>query len=141
MQAFERFVVSTGRAGSTLLSKLLHENQRVMSLSGFFGSLDFVDRFTSEPVSGEHLASMLLATDEVGLLMGSRGFRIKESAIGSHHDMAEHRQRWGVDFVPALFADALPLLDRDPVELFDEILAFARKQPTRSAGDQYRAIF
>jgi hypothetical protein len=133
----EGFIVSTGRAGSTLLSKLVAENRQVLSLSEFLGAVDNLRRFPVEPVSGAEFGAMLSCPDDIGVLMRSRGFRIKESTY--EHGVAD--RRWGVLEIPALLAATLPTLTDDPDALFDEIIAFTSGLPTQPAGDQYRALF
>ena len=43
----DRFVVGTGRCGSTLLSRMLGENRSVLSIFEFFNGLDMTRRFSS----------------------------------------------------------------------------------------------
>ena len=47
-----RFIVGTGRCGSTLLSRMIRENPQVVSLFEYFNGLDVRRRFSKAPMSG-----------------------------------------------------------------------------------------
>ena len=51
-----RFIVGTGRCGSTILSKMLDEHPTVAVLSVFLISLDFEDKHGEREVSGPEAA-------------------------------------------------------------------------------------
>jgi hypothetical protein len=51
----DRFIVGTGRCGSTLLSQMLAEHPAVLSLFELFNGIDAARRFAPEPISGEEL--------------------------------------------------------------------------------------
>ena len=55
----QRFIVGTGRCGSTLLSRMLAESPHLLSLSEFFNGLDMSERFAPEPIDGETLAELI----------------------------------------------------------------------------------
>ena len=46
----DRFVVGTGRCGSTLLSRMLAEQPQTLSVFEYFNGLDAARRFTREPL-------------------------------------------------------------------------------------------
>ncbi|MET0984538.1 MAG: hypothetical protein ABW034_03930 [Steroidobacteraceae bacterium] len=52
MAHIEGFIVSTGRAGSTLLSRMLAQNSKTLMLSEFLGAADNLDRYPTDPVDG-----------------------------------------------------------------------------------------
>ena len=54
----ERFVVGTGRCGSTLLSLMLAQHRDVVSLHEFFTGLDWGRRFAAGSFPGEDLADV-----------------------------------------------------------------------------------
>jgi len=53
----ERFILNTGRAGSTLPSRTVSENRGTLSLSEFLGGVDNLDRFHTDPVMGQGQAA------------------------------------------------------------------------------------
>jgi len=55
----ERFIVGTGRCGSTLLSRMLGLNPETLSLFEYFNGLDVFRRFAPEPVSGAEFADLI----------------------------------------------------------------------------------
>lgn len=132
----ERFIISTGRAGSTLLSHMLAENKRILSLSEFLGGVDNLDRFPAEPVTGERLARILDSADGMGVLTARRGLGLKEILF------KEGGERWAPGRIPAIMLASLPFLDpENPEGLFDDMIAWAKAQPTRSIREQYLALF
>jgi len=139
MAAAERFIISTGRAGSTLLSRMLSENRGTLVLSEFLGGADNLDRFPTDPVTGERLASILGRWDNMGALMRRRAFGLKEILYSG----GEKQGRWGDGSkMPTMLSAPLPYLEPDnPEGLFDDMIAWAKQQPTRSIADQYRALF
>jgi hypothetical protein len=133
------FVVSTGRCGSTMLSRILSKHPDVLSLSEFFrticddstesklptGDMDGPELWrrlslTSPAVDGYVLAN--LASDEMCYPYHRGRF---DPAVG----------------VPVICHATLPLLSDDPDTLFDHLAAEVSSWPKRSAAEQYEAIF
>ena len=54
-----RFIVGTGRCGSTLLSKMIARNPEVLSLFEYFNGLDGARRFRAEPMSGAEYRDLI----------------------------------------------------------------------------------
>ncbi|MCP4903557.1 MAG: sulfotransferase, partial [bacterium] len=54
-----RFVVGTGRCGSTLLSRMLSMNAKVLNVFELFSGIDQFFRFQTRPVEGAELAAQL----------------------------------------------------------------------------------
>ena len=73
-----RFVVGTGRCGSTLLSRMLSQNDRVCSIFEFFSGIDRFFRFGSDPVTGEELASRLMEDHPMQTMVLKRGYEVPE---------------------------------------------------------------
>ena len=63
------FVVGTGRCGSTMLSNMLREHPKVLSLSEFFANVCDGNRstegFSAEPMDGARFWSLLAAKPEM----------------------------------------------------------------------------
>ena len=55
----ERFIVGTGRCGSTLLSRMLGENPETLSIFELLNGLDPSRRFQAEPMTGHEFADLL----------------------------------------------------------------------------------
>jgi len=55
----ERFVVGTGRCGSTLLSEMLGRHPGLLSIFEFFTGLDAAERFRSQSMDGYELATLI----------------------------------------------------------------------------------
>jgi putative sulfotransferase len=131
-----RFIISTGRSGSTLLSRALAQNSRLLVLSEFFSSLDNGTRFGADAIDGAELLDILSADDDVSALIAARG---RASAEAIHEGMRNDRTATGR--APSLVRACLPALTDDPDGLFAEIAAEVGRWPRRSRSDQYRALF
>ncbi len=139
-----RFVIGTGRCGSTILSKMLDLHPDFSVLSEFLVSLDFDRKYGERPVAGAELAEIF----DCGL--GSNGeFKkiaahlatpeITFDAAAAPSTVVPERYRDGV--LPDLILLPLPTLFEDPMRAFDELVDFVRAQPLRPLSEQYRLIF
>lgn len=133
-----RFVVGTGRCGSTLLSRMLRCHPRVLELSEFFVGLDWNRRFQSEPVSGEEYADLLRAPHPLVTLVLQRGHRPEEVTYPLGRTGARYLPS---DPIPWPLAAALPPLSDDPDALFDAALAFVVRQGTRRPAAHAGRLF
>ncbi len=133
----DRFIVGTGRCGSTLLSRMLAESPEVASLFEFFNGLEMGRRFGDEPADGEEFAWLISQKHPFVTMVLSRGYEVPEIiypfAPGSRFQKG--------DGLPWIAVSALPRLSDDPDALYDETLAFARSLPKRHLREQYRALF
>lgn len=142
--ALPRFIVGTGRCGSTILSKMLDRHPSVAVLSEFMISLDFYGKFGERSVCGEELARLLdcglASTGEMKKIAVHLATpEITFDAAAAPVPVDAERYRDGV--LPDLMLLPLGPLFDDPPAMFDEIVAFARKQPERSLSAQYRVLF
>jgi hypothetical protein len=134
----DRFVVGTGRCGSTLLSQMLGRCPQVLSIFEFFNGLDMTRRFASEPVSGGDFASLLSQEHPFVTMVVSRGYPVPEIV----YPYDDPRTRYGrEDRLPYLLVAALPRMSDDPDRLFDETLAFASELPEQPRARHYRTLF
>jgi Sulfotransferase family len=133
------FVVSSGRAGSTLLSQILHEHPDVLSVSEFFADLQGVLRRMSYPgqeMDGAQLWRILSAPDVIADAVVRQGLHSPEMLY------PYGRGRFSpADGIPVICHSTLPLLSGDPDALFDQLAAELPGWPVRPAADQYRALF
>jgi hypothetical protein len=132
----ERFVVGTGRCGSTLLSRMLAEHASVCSLFEFFTGLDWAERFAPGLVSGRAFAELLSRSQPVIDAVLRRGYPVEEVV----YPFGRGRFARG-DTMPWILVSMLPRLTADPDRLFDATLAFARARPEQSLRAHYHALF
>jgi putative sulfotransferase len=132
------FVVSTGRCGSTMLSRLLAQHPDVMSLSELLNSLS-PWTFTKNTVNGAnlwHLMKTPRAHHRLWLELLDNGVTIDEfryplSRLGSFRKTG----------IPPLLTMTLPELTDDPDGLHDELRVFVEALPLQNLGVQYGHIF
>lgn len=129
----QRFVIGTGRCGSTLLSTLLAQHPQALVLSEFFGGLDFINGLRDGPVSGDELAAILLRDHEISNLNRSRAKVDREILL----DL----KAYSSPRIPVLLLVCLPALTSDPNGLMREIVGWARAQKTRTLSEHYPNLF
>ena len=134
----DRFVVGTGRCGSTLLSRMLAESPQILSIFEFMNGLDMTRRFSPEPVPGAELAHLLSREHPFVTMVLRRGYPVPEIVYPFDRPGARYRRQ---DPLPYLLGCALPRLADDPDALFDETLAFAEGRPLQPLARHYRELF
>lgn len=143
-QSQARFIVGTGRCGSTILSRMIDLHPDVAVLSEFFITLHFTDKFGERELDGAELVGILdcglastgdlkkivahLATPEIVFEGGATSLPDDASAY-----------RDGV--FPEMILIPLAHLFDEPAPVFDELLVFAREQPRRPLSAHYRTLF
>ncbi|MDJ0846957.1 MAG: sulfotransferase [Myxococcota bacterium] len=121
-----RFIVGTGRCGSTLMSRMLAQSPRVCSLFEVFSGIDQFFRFRTDPVGGEELASRLAEDHPMLTMVLSRGYEVPEVAYPFDAPGARYGRS---DPIPWNLAIAVARISEAPDALFDELLDFARRLP------------
>jgi len=134
----ERFVVGTGRCGSTLLSLMLGTHASVVSIHEFFSGLDLTRRFQPANVSAAELVDLIAAEQPVATAVLARGHSPDE--VRYPIDRPGVRYRRG-DRIPWLLVAMLSRLTDDPDPLFDEFMAYASSLPTQPFAAHYRQLF
>jgi hypothetical protein len=131
----ERFIVGTGRCGSTLLSRMLGENPETLSIFELLNGLDPSRRFQAEPMTGHEFADLLSAEQPVLTAVLKRGYAVEEVTYPFG------RGRYGRgDGVPWMLVSTLPRWTDDPDALFDDTVAFLTSQEARPPVEHFRAV-
>jgi hypothetical protein len=133
----DRFVVGTGRCGSTLLSRMLGEHRDVASLFEFFNGIDIARRFRPDPVTGAEIAALVAAEQPFVTAVLRRGYDVSEIV----YPFAEGARHGRGDPLPWILVSMLPRLSADPDGLFDEVMTFLRRRPSEPPRLHYRALF
>ncbi len=129
----QRFIVGTGRCGSTLLSTLMSQHPAALVLSEFFGGLDLVNAWQPGLRSGEELAAILLQDHEISNLN-----RLRQRV---DHEILVDLKRYDSVRLPAIMLVCLPALTKEPDSLLREIVAWARSRKAAQVGEHYRDLF
>lgn len=133
----DRFVVGTGRCGSTLLSKMLACSPEMVSIFEFFNGLPG-ERLATQPITAEALWQTLTTPHPFVTMVTSRGFAVEEVAYPFGRPGMRYRAE---DDVPWMLVATLPRLSDDPDRLFDELREFTLRLPMQPPAAHYRAIF
>ncbi|MBP2706919.1 sulfotransferase [Microbispora sp. RL4-1S] len=129
------FVISTGRCGSTLVSRMLRLHPEVLSLSELFSTVRNRGYLDGAP-DGERFWRMLSEPDPAVDVMVAEGLTVSELIYpygAGRFDPATG--------VPAICHMTLPMLTDDPDALYDELAAEVPGWPARPIADHYRALF
>lgn len=133
------FVVSTGRSGSTMLSRILHLHPEVLSMSEFFVSLQRVPlswELPSKEMDGGEVWRMLAEPDPIvdGMIAGG----LRNDEMFYPYDSGRFSPATGI---PNILHNTLSILTADPDALYDELAARVPDWPARPAAGQFRALF
>jgi hypothetical protein len=132
-----RFVVGTGRCGSTLMSRMLAEHPGVVSLHEVFTGLDWGRRFADGEHTGAEVADLLSTPNPVTHDALSRGYDAEEITYPFRPCDRFTRQ----DPLPWILVSTLAHLDPDPDALFDRTMDWLGPRPAAPMAEHYRALF
>jgi len=133
-----RFIVGTGRCGSTLLSTMIAENPAVLSLFEFFNGLDGTRRFQREPMPGAAYRDLICEVHPFLHRVLERGYDVPEVTYPFGAKGARFDRKSGVPWVLGV---TLPRLSSEPDTLYDALRGWLAEQPARPAAEQARALF
>lgn len=133
----ERFVVGTGRCGSTLLTRMISAHADVLGLNEFFTGLDWGRRFAPDDVTGAAFGELIATPNHVVTEVTSRGYEADEVAYPFRDDSRYARG----DGVPWVLVATLPRLTDDPDALFDEMMTFVGDLPAAPLATHYCRLF
>lgn len=137
------FVVGTGRCGSTMLSNMLREHPKVLSLSEFYGCIiDYGARilpaFSPEPLSGHEFWSFIAARTPLINLCFKHRVEPAESIYPCDSDVARFSREAGI---PAIAVTPLPHLTGNHDHFFDVLQDQVSRWPLATFGEHYRHLF
>jgi hypothetical protein len=138
MDLTQRFIVGTGRCGSTLLSLMLDKHPDVVCLHEFFTGLDWGRRFQPGRVNNRELVEFLTDEQMVTTEVLARGYTTEEICYPFNTPQA--RRKMG-DKLPWLLISMLSRLSPDPDSLFDDFVAMLGTLPEESLDTLYPEIF
>src|SRR5947199_8274701 len=129
------FVVGTGRAGSTALTRILHGHPEIMGLSELWFSIG-PRGLPTEPVDGPGFWR-LLSKPRAGL-----DAAIRSGAYAPEILYPRRPGRFSAESgIPAICLVLLPALTDDPDALYDELAAEIPGWPSRPAAGHWLALF
>jgi putative sulfotransferase len=137
------FIVGTGRCGSTMLSNMLREHPKVLSVSEFFSILsDFgligAEHFSPVPIDGERFWEAITAiTPRISFALRHR-IEPDEQIYPCDDPAARFSRQTGV---PILLITVLPHLTKDHDRLFDVLRDEVCTWPEMPVGEHYRRLF
>ncbi|MFE7563894.1 sulfotransferase [Kitasatospora sp. NPDC057500] len=129
------FVISTGRCGSTLVSRMLRAHDEVLSLSELLSTVRSRGYLDGAP-DGAEFWRMLSEPEPAMDVMVAAGLRVSELIYPYGKGRFDPARG-----VPALCHMTLPMLTDDPDALHDELAAEVPGWPARPIADQYRTLF
>jgi len=129
----ERFVVSTGRCGSTLLDKMMNHHPDLLMISECMGAPDRANAFNAGIITKDQLKNLLLSSIPIVDLAVRRGNITKEQ----QYEVKDH-----VNFsIPAYLYICFPTLTDKPDELFAELMELIDTFPDQTMTEHYLQIF
>ncbi|MEM1265769.1 MAG: sulfotransferase [Pseudomonadota bacterium] len=129
------FVVNTGRCGSTLLARMLHENPRWLVLSEYLSYLS-CRALTRRTLDGETYWHLLSTQSPVLREMHLAGQKQPEVL----YEPGRHGP-WPLHEAPSIMLATLPFLSSDPLPLFHRLEAAIRPRPKTPLSEHMRVVF
>jgi hypothetical protein len=133
-----RFIVGTGRCGSTLLSTMIAKNPAVLSLFEFFNGLDGTRRFQREPMPGAAYRDLICEVHPFLHMVLERGYDVPEVTYPFEAKGVRFDRKSGVPWVLGV---TLPRLSGEPDALYDALRGWLESQPARLPAEHARALF
>ena len=144
-QSNARFIVGTGRCGSTILSKMVNLHPDVAVFNEFFIAMHFYEKWGERPLSGAEMAGII----DCGIDAGSGAFKkiiahlvtpevmFEGGAASLPKDASAYRD----NVFPDVLLLPLPHLFNKPEEALADLMAFVRAQPVQALSRHYLAMF
>jgi putative sulfotransferase len=136
------FVVGTGRCGSTMLSNMLREHPKVLSLSEFFSIVTNAGRlpgaFAPEPISGRDFWTMITLPHPRNNFAMRQGIAAPELLYPANDSAFRFSAELGI---PSIVIATLPHLTGDPDHLYGLLDEDVVSWPIAPIADHYRRLF
>lgn len=138
------FIVGTGRCGSTMLSNMLRDHPRVLSLSEFFSSISdgspsrLAEIFSPGTMDGGRFWEIIAAIAPLVSFQLRHRVEIPEFIYPSDAPDARFSRETGV---PGILHVTLPHLSEEHDRLFDLIGDEVRTWPEATIGEHYGHLF
>ncbi len=135
------FIVGTGRCGSTMLSNMLREHPKVLSLSEFFGYVaegQLAEAFTCDRIDGPRFWAIIAAISPLAEFCSRNRIAVPESLYD--RDAPGNRFSWDSG-VPAVLMTTLPHLTDDHDALFDLLKGEVSQWSSSTIGEKYERLF
>ena len=133
----DRFIVGTGRCGSTLLSRMLAESSSLLMIFEFFSGLDIPSRFSANRLDGKEFARLISQATPAVTMVLRRGYDIAEVV----YPFGPHARYQRGESLPWIVAATLSRMSGDPDPLLDETIGFASGLPRQHLSLHYRQLF
>lgn len=127
----ERFIVGSGRCGSTLLTTMLAKHPDVAMFSEFWAAVDRTVWYRDPLISGPDFRLFLERSPPLADIMIRRGRREKEIMADTE----------GLEALPPLFVGFVHTLSATPDLLYAEILEEVARYPARPLSEQVVVMF
>lgn len=134
----KRFVVGTGRCGSTLLSRMLAVSPEMCSLFEFLNGLPADRILSSQPLSGAEFFELVATPHPFVTMVTSRGYRVDEVFYPFDRPGARYAPD---DSLPWILVATLPRIAQDPDALFDRLRERWTREPERPAREHCVRLF
>lgn len=137
------FVVGTGRCGSTMLSRMLHQHPEILSLSEFFSFVcDAGGRipalFPEGPISGRAFWELITAITPQLTTTLRHDASMAEIIYPFGRETARYTRQTGV---PAISLTTLSQLSDDPDALLESLSESVCSRPAANIAEHYLALF
>jgi putative sulfotransferase len=138
------FVVGTGRCGSTMLSNMLRQHPKVLSLSEFFSSVSdgnlrrLDDMFSPDAIDGRKFWEMVAAISALVSFQLRHHIEIPEFIYPCDARNAHFSRKTGV---PSILHVVLPYLTDNHDELYEVLREEVVGWPERTIGEHYHHLF
>jgi putative sulfotransferase len=138
------FVVGTGRCGSTMLSNMLREHPKVLSISEFFpGVTDFrrtclAQALSPQPINGPQFREMIAGIKPLVSQVLRHRVELPEFLYPVDNPQAHYSRASGV---PPILVTMLPHLTADHDRLFDVLADEVNGWPLARIGEHYMRLF
>jgi putative sulfotransferase len=137
------FIVGTGRCGSTMLSNMLREHPKVLSLSEFFALVAgapfaTTQPFSDEPVDGMRFWSIIAEANPWYTFVLRSRINSPEFLYPCDGPAARFSRQTGI---PAILMTALPHLTADCDALYDRLRAEVTGWPVAPVSTHYQRFF